>query len=64
MEQIRTEIRKCKKQRELWQKDITNWSSCLKVDELNNKIKELEDQLYELEFQELEAKEKEQGIIG
>ncbi|MEN8078342.1 hypothetical protein ABFP60_15355 [Clostridioides difficile] len=64
MEQIRTEIRKCKKQKSLWEKDTTSWNSSLKVDELNNRIKELEDQLYEMEFKELEEEEKNQGLQG
>lgn len=64
MEQIGTEIRKCKKQKSLWEKDTTSWNSSLKVDELNNRIKELEDQLYEMEFKELEEEEKNQGLQG
>ena len=64
MEQIRTEIRKCKKQKSLWEKDTTSWNSSLKVDELNNRIKELEDQLYEMEFKELEEEDKNQGLQG
>ena len=64
MEQIKTEIRKYKNERSLWQKDTTNWNSGMKVEELTNRIKDLEDKLYELEYQQLEAMEKGEGVQG
>lgn len=57
VEQLKTEIRRHKKQRALWEKDSSNWNSSFKVEELTNKINLLENQLYELEFAELENEE-------
>ena len=57
MEQLKSEIRRCKKQRELWEKDSSSWNSCYKADELTNQINKLEEQLFELEYAELETEE-------
>ncbi|MGL5381653.1 hypothetical protein [Clostridium sp.] len=64
MEQIKSEIRRAKKERSLWEKDTHNWNSGMKVEELTNKIKQLEDKLYDMEYAELEALEKQEGLQG
>lgn len=64
MEQIKSEIRRAKKERSLWEKDTSNWNSGMKVEELTNKIKQLEDKLYDMEYAELEALEKQEGLQG
>ena len=64
MEQIKSEIRKCKKEKSLWAKDTRSWNSGMKIEELENRIKELENKLYEIEYAELEAMEKEEGLKG
>lgn len=64
MEQLKTEIRRYKKQKALWEQDSSNWSSSFKAEELANKITFLENQLYELEFAELEAKENDNNFQG
>lgn len=64
MEQLKTEIRRYKKQRTLWELDTNSWNSSLKADELTNKINYLEQQLYELEFQELENEENNNTLQG
>lgn len=64
MEQLKTEIRRYKKQKALWEQDSSNWSSSFKAEELSNKIKFLENQLYELEFQQLENEENNKDLQG
>ena len=63
MDQLKSEIRRYKKQRSLWEQDSSSWSSSLKAEELTNKINYLEEQLYELEFQQLENEEKNKDLL-
>ena len=63
MDQLKSEIRRYKKQRSLWEQDSSSWSSSLKAEELTSKINYLEEQLYELEFQQLENEEKNKDLI-
>lgn len=64
MEQIKSEIRRYKKQKSLWEQDNSCWNSSLKVDELTNKINYLEEQLYEMEFQQLENEDNNNDLKG
>lgn len=64
MDQLKSEIRRYKKQRALWEQDTSSWNSSLKADELTSKINYLEEQLYELEFQQMEGEEENNNIEG
>lgn len=64
MDQLKSEIRRYKKQRSLWEQDTSSWNSSLKADELTSKINYLEEQLYELEFQQMESEEENNNIQG
>lgn len=56
-EKIREEIKYYEKEKNDWTLNIKMFNAKAKIQELDNKIKELEDRLYDAEFEELVSEE-------